>query len=205
MASMDFLLLHSHVFEQEFKRIATALFDNYRLSANNILYDIVEIEFYYDSPLHVDSFIYTGTKKNLSTGNWFIHDTGIDLTFGDIESNSRGGILLRALRKFNTEEATSEYIIGSYRTLKELLNNISPLNQGGQLQLELVAKDNSTKSILTISNRRGLNKNKPGWDDKYRFIADIEKIRDSIKKNTFDNYYGEAYNSDQSESKIISI
>lgn len=188
----DFLKLSSDDLDFEFYRIAEVLFNEYQISANEHYYDIVEIEFYYDSPKHTDLFIYKGTIKNLTTGNWFIHDSGIDLTFGDTDIKSRGGILIRAIKKLEIQEGELPYVIGSWRTTKELLNRILPVSEQGKLSLELVPKSPFRPVALTISKRVGLNRSKDGWDSNFRFIADIEKIKSTIQPSVFKNYYGNA-------------
>ena len=189
----DCLKVTSTNWDAEFRRMAEILFNEYLISANDHKYDIVEIEFYYNSTEHPDLFIYKGTTKNLITGNWFFHDSGIDLTFGDAEKQSRGGILIRALKKYEFQEGELPYCIGSWRTTKELLNRVLPISENGKLNLELVPKTPDKGVELTISNRMGLNKKKSGYDSKYRFIADIEKIKEQVKPSEFKKYYGEAY------------
>ena len=187
----DFLELKGQDWDSEFKRIAGILFNNYKISANKQEYDIVDIEFYYDSPepeLHSDNFIYTKTIRNLTTGNWFFHLSGVDLTFGIGEKNIRGGILIRAIRKHHCRIDEKPYIIGSWRTMLELLNNFSPIQNQGILELQLVPKIRGEHIVPQSLVRKGIPR-KVGFDRKYRFVADLNEIRNHITPSMFKQYY----------------
>lgn len=189
--NLDFLKISGKIWHSEFKRIAEVLFNNYRISANKTEYDIVEVEFYYDSPKpneHKDIFIYSKTEKNLTTGNWLFHLSGIDLTFGDLENKSRGGILIRAIKK--TDGSKLPYVIGPWRTMLEILNHINPIQDGGELRLQLVPKTSTHECQIKSQKRKGINPEKKGAKLEYRFIADIETIKVSIP-SLYKQYYEE--------------
>lgn len=65
-------------------------------------YEIVEIEFYLFTPQHQDVITY---PRKLSAGQWFFHQSGVDLTF-DSDDKHFGGILIRGLSNITTGELT---------------------------------------------------------------------------------------------------
>ena len=85
-------------FKRYFKEIAELLMNNCVIKKCNINYEIVEVEFYLFTPEHQDVITY---PRKLSAGQWFFHQSGVDLTF---ESNTEhfGGILIRGLRNIKS-------------------------------------------------------------------------------------------------------
>jgi hypothetical protein len=185
----DFLKVAAPHWDSEFKRIASVLFNDYCISANKLEYDILEVEFYYDySPAHKDLFIYKKTDKNKSTGNWFFHLSGVDLTFGDPSKEIRGGILIRAIRRRTTDSGKPQYIIGPLRTMLEILNNILPIKENGELKLQLIPKIQLVKYSPELMKRKGLP-DKPGSEKEYRFVNNLNEIKDNITPSMFKQYY----------------
>ena len=62
---MDFLNIVTET-EEEFETIASMLFDNFAIQTNKTLYRFVEIEFYWNSPNHVDNSTYMIEKTETS-------------------------------------------------------------------------------------------------------------------------------------------
>jgi hypothetical protein len=184
----DFLKVSPSDWDSEFKRIAGVLFNDYCISANNTEYDILEVEFYYHSSDHKDLFIYDKTEKNKSTGNWFFHLSGIDLTFGDPIKEIRGGILIRAIRRRNTEPENPKYFIGPLRTMLEILNNILPIKGNGELQIKLIPKIQGVKYLPEPMKRKGIPK-KDGSEKEYRFVNNLNEIKNNITPSMFKQYY----------------
>lgn len=89
-------------FKGYFEDIAKLLMNKCVISKLGINYEIVEVEFYLFTTEHQDVITY---PRKLSAGQWFFHQSGVDLTF---ESNAEhfGGILLRGLRNIKTAELT---------------------------------------------------------------------------------------------------
>jgi hypothetical protein len=95
--------LTAHAVEAWFARIADCLLNNSQLVIAGKPLRLVDIEFYYRGPGHVDPFAHAHPIQ-AQTGRWYFHKTGngyrggsfkgLDLTFGDGEA--RGGILFRA-------------------------------------------------------------------------------------------------------------
>lgn len=85
-----------------FKGIANLLMNRCVISKGEVNYEILEVEFYLFTPDHQDVITY---PRELSAGQWFFHQSGVDLTF---ESNRKhfGGILIRGLRNLETGQLT---------------------------------------------------------------------------------------------------
>lgn len=77
------------------KDIASLLMNECVISKGNASYEIIEIEFYLFTPDYPDVITY---PRNCTAGQWFFHQSGVDLTF-KTTSNQFGGILIRGLRE----------------------------------------------------------------------------------------------------------
>ena len=64
--------------KNRFQRLATVLFENHHIQKGDVLYDFLEIEFYYYSREHRDIITYPRTAN---AGEWFFHMSGVDITF----------------------------------------------------------------------------------------------------------------------------
>ncbi len=102
--------------EQRFKEIANCLFQECCIKKGNDQYKFLEIEFYYYTKDFEDIITY---PRNVSSGKWFFHDSGVDITFEskctdtDCSCDRRkpnedyfGGILIRSLLKNDKEIIT---------------------------------------------------------------------------------------------------
>ena len=102
--------------EQRFEEIAKHLFQGYCIKKGNDQYKLLEIEFYYYTKDFEDIITY---PRNVSSGKWFFHDSGVDITFEskctdtDCGCDKRkpngdyfGGILIRSLLKNDKELIT---------------------------------------------------------------------------------------------------
>ena len=121
-----------------FKEIATKLMSEDAIKKGGDFYQMVEIEFYWDSPNHPDLSVY---PRKSAAGNWFLHPSGVDImlqsdfdkeitklrnewneakknqTADYSEKSSYGGILIRTLRKLTTEnnsEDSKSFIVGPW-------------------------------------------------------------------------------------------
>ena len=184
ITSLDFLKLRSKDWDEEFERIATTLCNEYLICANERKFSIVDIEFYYYSETnHPDPFVYQASERNKKMGEWFFHYSGIDITLG--EGESRGGILIRAIKDIHTDE----YILGPLKSMYVLLNCIPSISTGNPFLLRLEHNPKSQSGKLGKEVRIGLDSDKkkkdPGrYQDKaYRFIAEFETIQLMIHSN----------------------
>lgn len=102
--------------EGRFHKIAELLFQEYCIKKGKDQYNFLEIEFYYYTKYFEDIITY---PRNVRSGKWFFHDSGVDLTFEskckdiDCSCDKRnpndeyfGGILIRSLIKNNKEIIT---------------------------------------------------------------------------------------------------
>lgn len=88
-----------------FNVIANSLIKNFAVKKGSKLYRFTDIEFYYyDS--QIDDYRDDNENKKVTyprtckQGQWFFHNSGIDLTFNsDADKGYGGGILIRGLRK----------------------------------------------------------------------------------------------------------
>lgn len=93
---MEFLAIEKET-ESEFESIAQILFDNYAIQARDALYRLIEIEFYWHSPNHIDNSTYKRKHVDPKTGEWFFHYSGVDIALKNEETGGYGGILIRSL------------------------------------------------------------------------------------------------------------
>lgn len=100
-------------YEDYFAKIAKILMNNYVIKkGENISYEIVEIEFYLFDPGHPDVITY---PRNCAAGQWFFHQSGVDLTFAST-TEQFGGILIRGLRKMSD----NKLFLGPQKCVNEL-------------------------------------------------------------------------------------
>ena len=111
-----------------FKEIAKLLMNQCVIAKGDIYYEIVEIEFYLYSPDHQDVIVY---PRKLSAGQWFFHQSGVDLTF---ESNDKqfGGILIRGIKRLTPNPDYDNrplLILGPQKCVNELWDNFSAFQE----------------------------------------------------------------------------
>ncbi len=95
-----------------FAEIAATLQHQLIVRTETKTYRITELEFYYHSRHHPDPYVHKGPEQ-LKHLHWYFNQaTSLDLTFGDADTNSYGGILLRGLQLLNT--ATTDELTPSY-------------------------------------------------------------------------------------------
>ncbi|MCC3154588.1 hypothetical protein Q3A66_16355 [Hymenobacter sp. BT770] len=75
---------------------------------------ITELEIYYNGRNHPDPYVHKGPEQ-LKHLHWYFNKaSSLDLTFGDQESNSFGGILLRGLEQLPLEPTSEPASAGLY-------------------------------------------------------------------------------------------
>lgn len=117
--------------EEIFDKIALELLTNCTVITPQSKYYLTEIEFYYYRNIHPDPYVHRN-KRQLEFCSWYFHRfkkidsflkfsrNGMDITFGDIESNVYGSILIRKIKNTETKEITS----GINRVVKKLIKDI---------------------------------------------------------------------------------
>ena len=99
---MDFLKIVEET-EEEFKTIARELFDNFAIITGEATYRFLEIEFYWNSPNHIDDSTYQRKHVNPKTGEWFFHYSGVDIALKNENNGGYGGILIRSIYDIDKE------------------------------------------------------------------------------------------------------
>jgi len=151
----------------DFLRIATDLMNSWILKVENAHYRITEIEFYFKSKLHNDSYIH-GHELQQELGRWYFHGSGIDLTFGS--DDILGGILIRAVYNIKTKK----YVYGPLNIITELFSHLPSVYESA-FSFGLIPNNNDEIEFeKPISAPRvGLNPNKDAdmYDKCYRFLV----------------------------------
>jgi hypothetical protein len=148
-----------------FKRIATTLFNDWLIQVNHNFYRFLEIEFYYRSMNHQDVYTH-GRPMQLTTGRWYFHEAGVDLTFG--EQDIYSGILIRSIEKIKPKEAGPEpvYIHGPWNVLEELLHNLPSVFDTTATGLHLVPANDEIEKLpdeeIYSSYRHNISADKAG-------------------------------------------
>lgn len=181
--------------ETNFEDIANQLLNESYLKINNTKYRLIEIEFYLRNHLHPDMYVHANAEQ-LLTYKYYFHKfgtgtykagtfKGMDIVFGDIESNTYFGILIRAI--LNT--ATDVLIEGPCNVVNHILNayeynSIADLTKNKSVRI----RKNSNDFILRSTNefdfenlyrgpRIGLSGNKKYVADPYRYCILQKRIK----------------------------
>lgn len=174
-------------------------------------YELMEIEFYfYNEEIHRDTNTHCSESQK-KTDMWYLHKSkndktfksgnykGLDITFGDTDSNSYGGILLRGIK------AENEIVAGPSNTVSKIMENLNlKINDMkslsgllstdiyNNLSLKITKKENNNdSSILLRSPRIGLVKIDDYSSYPYRYIKNNSEYREqsNFKDKTLVNYY----------------
>ena len=132
-----------------FDEIAVGLLRQSKIVTPNEHFFIREIEFYfYNQEFHPDPFAHSFTNKENRQkhfGEWYFHRykdlkpflnctwNGVDITFGDEQHGSFGGILIRKIQN----AITGDQIKGINRVVRALIKNIGEDNTGAMNDLAL--------------------------------------------------------------------
>lgn len=179
------LEINSNDIVGSFDRMASELMNEYVLKVGNAKYRITEIEFYYNSEEHKDTYSHQNELQK-TTGKWYFHGSGIDLTFGS--GDRFGGILLRAI--YNLDNA--KYVYGPLKIITEIFSNVDNVFETN-LSFGLIPASNKLfeAEVPIKAQRVGLNKVKDPdkYDQLYRYLvmpkmkhADKMKIAESMRK-----------------------
>lgn len=164
---MDFLTIQSET-ENEFENIAQILFDNYAIQTHNALYRLTEIEFYWNSPNHIDNSTYKRKHVDPKTGDWFFHYSGVDIALKNEKTGGYGGILIRSIYDINKKTP----IKGPMVCAMKLFSETNAFTQSIQTQIIPYAFD---KSNIIKRPRIGLGQNAKENDaDKLNYAFLIE-------------------------------
>ena len=165
---MDLLTIERET-EDEFENIAQALFDNYAIQTHNALYRLTEIEFYWNSPNHIDNSTYKRKHVDPKTGDWFFHYSGVDIALKNEKTGGYGGILIRSIYDVNKKKT----IKGPMVCAMKLFSETNAFTQSIKTQIILYTFD---KSSISKGPRIGLSPSENGADKhNYAFLIDPNK------------------------------
>jgi hypothetical protein len=146
--------------EQRFSDIAEVLLNKTAIRKGERLYFLTDIEFYWFSKNHKDTITY---PRNCNAGDWFFHNSGVDIAFDSYVSTSVrngkrrpildgterfGGILIRGMKPETNWFTDGEVktFDGPYKAVDELFDQFSaietpsdfpilvPYNHSGNIQ-----------------------------------------------------------------------
>ncbi len=162
---MDFLKIINET-EEEFETIAHMLFNNFAIQTHNALYRFIEIEFYWNSPNHVDNSTYQRKYVNPKAGDWFFHYSGVDIALKNEQTGGYGGILIRSIYDINKNLIFKGPMVCAMKLFSET-------NAFSESIKTKIVNNIFEKSKISKSNRIGLGENaKENGTDKlnYRFL-----------------------------------
>lgn len=167
---MEFLTIEKET-ESEFEAIARTLFHSYAIQTHNALYRIIEIEFYWNSPNHIDNSTYKRKHVNPKAGDWFFHYSGVDIALKNEKTGGYGGILIRSL--YDTDSRT--IIKGPMVCAMKLFSETNAFSKSIVTQ---IVKHSFSKSVINKRPRIGLGQNakENGADQlNYAFLIDLNQ------------------------------
>lgn len=182
--------------ETNFEDIANQLLNESYLKINNIKYRLIEIEFYLRNHQHPDMYVHANAEQLLAY-KYYFHKfatgtykagtfKGMDIVFGDADSNTYFGILIRAI--LNTE--TDVLIEGPCNVVNHILNAyeynaIMDLTKNKSVRIRKNSNDFVLKSTSKFDlecmyrgPRIGLSGDKKYVTDPYRYCI----LQNRIKK-----------------------
>ena len=189
---------NSNNYTEKFSTLADYLLNQLVLNVGRHLYKIIELEIYYfnNAINHPDPYVHKDNQQ-LTTGNWYFNGFGLDITFGqnnsdnDTNKNVYGGILIRGIKRVGNQP---KYISGPANVLKEIFSKMGDIitkNNGIYLSENNNNFDaNTTKPNMIQSTRIGLSHNQNEDSNKvylekpYRFLTDLtpqHKFKDKEK------------------------
>lgn len=164
---MDFLTIQNET-EDEFEKIAQILFDKYAIQTYNALYRLTEIEFYWNSPNHIDNSTYKRKHVDPKTGDWFFHYSGVDIALKNEKTGGYGGILIRKL--YDIEKKTT--IKGPMVCAMKLFSETNAFSMSIKTQ---IVPYKFNKSNIIKGPRFGLGQNaKENGADKLNYAFSID-------------------------------
>lgn len=135
------------------------------------MYRLIEIEFYWNSPNHVDNSTYKRKYVDPKAGDWFFHYSGVDIALKNEETGGYGGILIRSIYDIEKEIIVK----GPMVCCMKLFSENNAFSQSIKTQ---IVEHNFSKSKIEKRMRVGLGANAKENDaDKlnYAFYIKAEK------------------------------
>lgn len=132
----------------DFERIATKFCNDVNIKINNSYYRITDFEFYAFSECFPDPQTHKN-KLQLENGKFYLHSSGLDITFGD--GINYGGILIRGIIKL-FDEAIQEsgdskvQFDGPQIVATELFSNLNNLEADKHNEISLIDFEESSQA-----------------------------------------------------------
>jgi hypothetical protein len=171
---------------EAFKEAANFLMNDCLLKIGEEKFRIIELEFYYWSKNHPDCYIHDhengGHTKQKEFGRWYVHASGIDLTFG--RDGNAGGVLLRGIRNIESQKILSGPINLRQPLLRDNEKNVmssfkalDDLDAFDNIRVSIVRKDEPYVDNVICYTRVGLkgkanDTNANMLNRHYRYIAE---------------------------------
>lgn len=178
--------LAEETLEKEFAYIAERLCNDYCIRKGNVLYEFLEVEFYLYSDLHPDIATY---PRDVNVGDWFFHQSGVDLCFNTShQKDIYGGILLRSLKK-KEQGKEDVYITGPLNCCYNLFDQFSAI-EPDMAQYPCIQRRESSQAVAIHSYKRWLNFANP--QSKYESLLSLSKnpkVMFSDFERMMDKYY----------------
>jgi hypothetical protein len=168
--TMDFLKIIKET-EEEFENIARILFDDFAIQTKKSVFRLTEIEFYWNSPHHVDNSTYKRKHVNPQTGDWFFHYSGVDIALKNEETGGYGGILIRRLYDIEKKVAVK----GPMVCAMKLFSECNAFSQSIKTQI-ILTRFSKSEIIKRVRIGLGNNAKENGADQlNYSFLIDPNK------------------------------
>ena len=165
-------------FETKFLELSDYLMNNFLININNKKFQIIECEIYHLNNYHPDEYTHKN-KIQSQFCKWYIHEVGIDLTFGNPESYS--SILVRGIYSLDEDK----YFSGPILVRNKLLSNLNSFTEITPNKIVIEKDINIEKSTILSSYRIGLSDKCIDFKKrKYRFISRLNvyhKFKDKEK------------------------
>ena len=176
--------------EKSFDRIAKDLFNNYLLNIQGNRYRLTEIEFYYKSDNHKDSYTHEN-ERQLTKDNWYFHRfknpekykkvpvKGLDLTIGNKNKNIYGGILIRGIKDIKN----NDIIDGPGKIVNKIIDIL------GTDKIDKIVKTNVYNVFEKNKSGIYLEKNKNPKFEVYKCKRKLPKPNSKEKEKFVDRFY----------------
>lgn len=167
------------IYQTEFTNLANKFINEYSLCSSTGKYDILEIEFYYNSPGHPDPFVHCDDDQS-APNMWYFHKQngksykegtfrGLDITFSLNEKSKNkiyGGILIRSIYDIENKKMyegsclSINQIMGETSSVANFVSKLDSMdikysNEEIDYPLYFLKKD-TPKKIICCSPRVGL-------------------------------------------------
>jgi hypothetical protein len=187
-------------------RVAKSILNKYQIVTQDKTgeikqYRICEIEFYVKNESHNDEYV-DQDDLQMTYGKWYFHRTkignykggtykGVNLTLGDVDSNTCFGVLIRSI--YSTED--NEFIEGPCKAVNKLLelnlcknvkdymkDKSDPPNARSIKNFYIKRCKGLEKHDVHSGPRIGLSKKYPDFKDKsYRYVIMNDRLKKDVK------------------------